>query len=65
MLIYIARRQSFKLGRFGTLYKLQQKYGYKVPAIMRWNNIWNVKDVEPGMVLAVNPAAAQEVENNF
>ena len=63
--IYSEKAKFHRLGRFGTLYKLQQKYGYKVPAIMRWNNIWNVKDVEPGMVLAVNPAAAQEVENNI
>ena len=63
--IYSEKAKYHRLGRFDTLYKLQQKYGYKVPAIMRWNNIWNVKDVEPGMVLAVNPAASVEIQNKI
>ena len=63
--IYGEKAKYHRLGRFDTLYKLQQKYGYKVPAIMRWNNIWNVKDVEPGMILAVNPAAGLEIQNKI
>ena len=44
------------------LYKLQQKYGGSVAAMLRWNGLWDVASINVGQKLAVNAAFENRTE---
>jgi LysM repeat protein len=46
------------------LYKLQQKYGGSVAAMLRWNGLWDVTSIHAGQKLAVNAAAGKVLQED-